>query len=295
MTFTGIRGGVSGILAAALVCAQAPAARPEFEVASIKPSAPLGVNQVRAGLRIDGAQVNCTALSVINLMGIAYRVRNYQIAGPEWMASERFDVNAKLPDGSAAKDVPEMLQTMIEERFQIKMHRENRDLPVYGLVMGKGGLKMQQSAPDSLPDTPTSGDTVNVAAAGQAGGATINYGNGAYFTLGNNQLVGHKLPSRLMADVLARFADRPVLDMTDLKGNYDFTLDFTPEDFRAMMIRSAIAAGVSLPPQALQLAEAASLDSLFNAVEKLGLKLEARKAPIEVLVIDRAEKTPTEN
>lgn len=175
------------------------------------------------------------------------------------------------------------------------MHRENRELPVYGLVLGKGGVKMPQSPPDSLPDAPGAGGSVNVAASGQPGGVTINYGNGAYFTLGNNQLLGHRLPSRLMADVLARFADRPVIDMTDLNGNYDFTLEFTPEDFRAMMIRSAIAAGVALPPQALQLAEPASLDSLFNAVEKLGLKMEPRKAPIEVLVIDHAEKSPTEN
>jgi len=83
--------------------------------------------------------------------------------------------------------------------------------------------------------------------------------------------------------------------MTDLKGIYDFVLEFTPEDFRAMQIRAAIAAGVSLPPQALQLAESASGDSLFTSVEKLGLKLDSRKAPMEVLVIDHAEKTPTEN
>jgi uncharacterized protein (TIGR03435 family) len=94
---------------------------------------------------------------------------------------------------------------------------------------------------------------------------------------------------------MARFTDRPVVDMTALKGHYDFALELSPEDFGAMGIRAAIAAGVALPPQALQAAEAASGDSLFNAVEKLGLKLESRKAPVEVLVIDHAEKTPTEN
>jgi len=296
MNFTGIRRGLLGVLAAALVYGQAPApARPEFEVASIKPSAPLAANQARAGLRIDGAQVSCTAFSLNDLLGIAYRVRNYQISGPEWMASERFDINAKLPAASAAKELPEMFQALLEERFQMKMHREKRDLPVYGLVVGKGGLQMQQAPPDAATGAPNATGGVNVAVAGQSGGATVNYGNGAYFRLGSNQLVGHKLPPALMADVLARFADRPVIDMTELKGNYDFTLEFTPEDFRAMMIRSAVAAGVTLPPQALQLAEAASLDSLFSAVEKLGLKLEARKAPMEVLVIDHAEKTPTDN
>ena len=83
--------------------------------------------------------------------------------------------------------------------------------------------------------------------------------------------------------------------MTDLKGNYDFIMEFSPEDFHAMMIRAAIAQGTVLPPEALKLADASSGDTLFNAVEKLGLKLEPRKAPIEMLVIDQALKTPTEN
>jgi uncharacterized protein (TIGR03435 family) len=99
----------------------------------------------------------------------------------------------------------------------------------------------------------------------------------------------------IIADALARFADRPVVDMTDLKENYDLTMEFSPEDFRAMMMRAAIAQGTVLPPEALKLVDASSGDTLFNAVEKLGLKLEPRKAEIEMLVIDQALKTPTEN
>jgi uncharacterized protein (TIGR03435 family) len=98
-----------------------------------------------------------------------------------------------------------------------------------------------------------------------------------------------------MVGVLARFADRPVVDMTDLKGNYDFTMEFSPEDFRAMMIRATIAQGSVVSPEVLKLVDASSGDTLFNAVAKLGLKLEPRKAPIEILVIDQALKTPTEN
>jgi len=97
------------------------------------------------------------------------------------------------------------------------------------------------------------------------------------------------------ADTLARFVDRPVVDFTDLKGTYDFTVSFTPEDFRAMMIRAAINAGVTLPPEALRLLEGVSDEGLFAAVQTLGLKLESRKAPLEVLVIDSIRKTPTEN
>jgi uncharacterized protein (TIGR03435 family) len=98
-----------------------------------------------------------------------------------------------------------------------------------------------------------------------------------------------------LADSLARFVDRPTVDMTNLKGNYDFTLKFTPEDFRAIMIRSAIAAGVQLPAEAMRALEGVSGDSLFTALQTLGLKLEPRKAPLEVLVIDHTEKAPSEN
>ena len=285
---------LAGVLAAGALFAQAPAARPEFEVASIKPSAVGAINQVRAGVRVDGSQVSCTSLSLNDYLGIAYRVKNYQISAPDWMASQRFDINAKIPAGSAAK-LPEMLQALLEDRFQMKMHREVKDLPVYGLVVGKGGIKMQESPPDPVDARSSGRGAITVAASGQARGVTVNYGNGSYFTFADNKFEGKKLGAALLADVLARFTDRPVVDMTNLKGIYDFVLEFTPEDFRAMMVRSAIAAGVTLPPQALQLAESASGDSLFNAVEKLGLKLESRKAPVEVLVIDHAEKAPTEN
>ncbi len=290
------------VLASGVVFGQAPAAptpaRPaEFEVASIKTSAPpgTGANRVLGGMHVDGAQVSWTFLSLNDYIDSAYRIRSYQISGPDWMASARFDINAKLPEGAARKDIAEMLQRLLEERFQLKTHRENKELAVYGLVVGKSGLKMQESAPDPAPETQNGGGSASVAAVSRPGGVTVNYGNGAYFTFADNRFEGKKLPASAMADVMARFTDRPVVDMTNLKGNFDFLLELTPEDFRAMGIRAAIAAGVTLPPQALQMAEAASGDSLINAVEKLGLKLESRKAPVDVLVIDHCEKAPTEN
>jgi hypothetical protein len=136
--------------------------------------------------------------------------------------------------------------------------------------------------------------SINAAMASGAG-TTVTYGNGAYFTFGNNRFEGKKLPVTIIADALSRFADRPVVDMTGLKGNYDFSMEFSPEDFRAMMIRATIASGTVVPPEVLKLLDASSGDTLVNAVEKLGLKLESRKAPIEMLVIDEAQKTPTEN
>jgi len=290
-----------GALAAAALLgqAQAPPPRQEFEVASIKPSPSDLANQVRGGLHIDGAQVSCLRFSLNDYIGMAYKVKSYQISSPDWMASARFDITAKLPAADAARDIPKMFQALLEDRFQMKTHRESKDLPAYVLVLGKGGLKIQESPPDAAANTDHDGGTprreVNISVSGQQGGATVNFGNGSYFTFANSRFEGRKLSAALMADVLARFTDRPIVDMTNLMDVYDFVLDLAPEDFRAMGIRAAIASGVALPPQILLQMESASGDSLFNAVEKLGLKLESRKAPIEVLVIDHAEKTPTDN
>jgi uncharacterized protein (TIGR03435 family) len=226
---------------------------------------------------------------------MAYGLKNYQISAPDWMASARWDITAKLPDGSDPAQIPKMLQQLLRDRFQMKMHRETKELPVYGLIVGKGELRLKES-----PAVPAEGGepaerNVNAASSATGSGTTVTYGKGSYFTLGDNKFEGRKLPMAIIADALARFADRPVTDMTDLKGNYDFTMEFSPEDFRAMMFRAAIAQGTVFPPEVLKLVDASSGDTLFSAVEKLGLKLEPRKAPIEMLVIDRSLKTPTEN
>jgi uncharacterized protein (TIGR03435 family) len=267
----------------------------EFEVATIKPSAQSTQGQTSAGLHIDGSMVRYSALSLKLYLGMAYSLKNYQISAPDWMASERWDITAKLPDGANPKQVPQMLQALLRDRFQMKMHRDTKELPVYGLIIGKSELKLKESPADPAAGREPPGRSVNVAASGNGAGTTVTYGNGSYFTLGGNKFEGKKLPMTTIADALARFADRPVVDMTDLKGIYDFTMEFSQEDFRAMMIRAAIAQGTILSPEALKLADASSGDTLFNAVEKLGLKLELRKAPIELLVIDQALKTPTEN
>jgi uncharacterized protein (TIGR03435 family) len=212
------------------------------------------------------------------------------------MASDRWDITAKVPEGADPKKIPEMLQALLRDRFQMKMHRETKEFPLYGLVIGKGELKLKESPADApLEGGEPPKRSSNIAASGSSAGATVTYGNGSYFTVGDKKFGGKKLPMAITADALARFADRPVGDMTDLKGNCDFSMTFSPEDFRAMMIRAAIAAGVVLPPEALKLVDASSGDILFTAAEQLGLKLESRKAPIEMLVIDQALKTPTEN
>ena len=267
--------------------------RPEFEVATIRPSAQGPQDGVTAGVRIDDAQVHCVALTLKDYVGIAYRVKLYQISGPDWIGSERFDIAATFPAGAPTTEFPEMMQRLLEERFQIKVHREKKDFPVYVLEVAKGGLKAQESAPD--PNAEDAKAPLTIAGSGSAQGISVNLGRGSSYSFANNKFEAKRVPPATLAAVLERFVDRPIVDMTDLKGTYDFSLPVTEEDYRVMLIRAGVNAGVSLPPQALRLLDGGSTPSLFDALQKVGLKLDARRAPLDVVVVDDARKTPTEN
>jgi len=123
----------------------------------------------------------------------------------------------------------------------------------------------------------------------------LNLGRGAYFSFANGHLDAKKVDMQGFADTLARFMDRPVVNMTGLTSNYDFAFDLAPEDYQTMLLRSAINAGVNLPPQARAMIDSGSDETLFQGLESIGLKLERRKAPLDVLVVDKADKTPSEN
>jgi uncharacterized protein (TIGR03435 family) len=271
-------------------------ALPEFEVASIRPTGNQPPNAVNAGVHIDGALARFNYLALKDYVGMAFRIKLYQISGPDWLATERFDIAAKLPDGGATAKIPEMMQSLLADRFQMKVHHEMKEFPVYALEVAKGGLRLPESpvlAEDADPKAGGAG--VNVAATGSAGGVSINFGRGSYITFGNNKFEGKRLRMQSIIDTLVRFVDRPVIDGTDLHGTYDLVLELTPEDYQAMLIRSAIYAGVVLPPQALRALDNSSGDSLANALQKVGLKLEPRKAPLDFLVVDSMQRKPTEN
>jgi len=272
----------------------------QFEVASIRPTAPPGPDRMNVGVHVDGARVSCTSLNLKDYISAAYKLKIYQIEGPDYIGSERFDINAKLPAGANESQVPEMLKSLLADRFKMKAHMETKDFPVYALVVAKGGLKMKESPPDPNAEVGDPGEkpkppATNVSGSGGRGGVHIEYGHGSFFTMADNKFIARKLPMTSFAELLGRFEDKPVVDQTGLTGSYDFDLEFTPEDYMAMLIRSAIAAGVTLPPEALRALSGSSGDSLLNALDRLGLKLENRKAPLEMLVIDHIEKAPTEN
>jgi uncharacterized protein (TIGR03435 family) len=275
-----------------VLCATALLAqKPEFEVASIRPSDPQSGGRSTGGMRMDGAQVRFTFQTLKDYIGIAYRVRVYQIAGPDWLTADRFDISATLPAGSNSQ-IGEMLQALLADRFQLKFHREKRDFPVYALVQARGGAKME---PVALDPAPEANAPVAAAGTGSAQGIAVNLGRGTSYTFSNNRFEATKLGMPAFAVNLERFVDRPIVDRTELTGNYNFSLDVTEEDYRAMLLHTAVSAGAVLPQQALQMMEAASLGSLFSALEKIGLKLDARKEPLEFLVVDEARKAPPAN
>ncbi|MCU1238831.1 MAG: hypothetical protein JWP63_6798 [Candidatus Solibacter sp.] len=208
-----------------------------------------GGYQVR--MRNAPGRLDYSSVSLKAIIERAWEVRDFQISGPEWMASTRFDVVAKLPADTPRSKIPEMLRTLLAERFQMTAHRETRELPVYALVAGKNGPKMKMVEADSTASP---------------SGWVINQGPG--------RMQGLAMNMASVANMLSARLGRLVVDQTGLKGNYDFDLEYVPDGG---------------PPDADGV-------TLFSAVQsQLGLKLEAGKGPVELIVVDHVEKIPTEN
>jgi uncharacterized protein (TIGR03435 family) len=273
------------LLTVPAVFSQAPAPRPEFEVASVKPSEPLTNGRVSIGVHIDGAMVRCTYLSLVNYLTLGYDVKDYQIVGPDWLASEHFDISAKRPEGvEGEKALRGMVASLLEDRFKMVFHRETRELPAYALVVAKGGLKMKEVPPD--PDSDTSKVDVNVTSG--RGGATVDLGGGATLAYSLNKLDARKVNIPSILDSLSKFLDRPVVDETGLTGRYNFTLEYSVSELKNL-VRGNGGDASNIPDFG------GDQPSIFTSVEALGLKFEPRKAPVPVIVIDSIQKTPTAN
>ena len=189
----------------------------------------------------DRDQLRYSNVTLKDLILNAYGVKDYQISGPDFIENSRFEIVAKLPSGAAKEQAPVMLQQLLAERFRMTLHREEKDMEAYALVLAKGGSKLQAS---------------------QAGGR---------ISMGAGHVDAQGITAANLANVLARIVGRPVSDMTGIVGAVQFKLDWEPES-------------------------EAQAPSIFTAVqEQLGLKLEAQRQQVEVLVIDHVEKVPTEN
>jgi uncharacterized protein (TIGR03435 family) len=256
--------------------AQAPAAPPEFEVASIKPNIS-GAGFVMIPPTVGG-KFTATNVNLRTLVAIAYDMRSFQLSGgPEWASSDRYDVIAKA-DGNPDKErIALMLQSMLAERFQLRVHREAKELPGYALTVAKGGLKMKATQDSSC--TPVLRSEAPAAPCGS-------------FLIRANQLDGSKIDMKQLANILAMQRDlgRPVVDETRTAGEFDVHIGWVPFEGTGGSGGPGPegAGGQPLSPDS-------SGSSIFTALrEQLGLQLNAQRVLTEMLAIDHAEK-PSEN
>jgi uncharacterized protein (TIGR03435 family) len=286
---------------------------PSFEVASIKLAetitpAMIAAGKFHVGMSVDGARVDIGYMSLGDLIPFAFKLKVYQISGPDWMKERRFDILAKLPEGSNKDQVPEMMQALLAERFQLKFHRETRDLPIYNLVVSKGGHKLKESPQDpAVPaDPPPSGAITfgtgenKIQVNPSPGGATVTSAATGTMKMsispeGQMRMEIGKVTMEQFAAMLSQLVDKPVFDKTELKGNYQVILDLSVENL--LLIARTSGMNLPLPPSAAPgiASDPSSSSSVFSSLQQLGLKLESQKAPTEFLVVDHLERMPTEN
>jgi uncharacterized protein (TIGR03435 family) len=249
----------AGGIAAFAQSAQPPVA---FEVTSVKLVEP-PIEYSRYGQQ--NGRLDYKAASLTDCLSRAYGINSRQIVGPDWLNQNRFDIIATAPAGTADNQLMSMLKTLLADRFGMVAHRETRDLTEYALIVAKNGPKLKQSD--------ASGNT-NISILPQRG---IRNG----WSLKNATMTQ-------FVDFLTSFGaqrdnalDRPIVDKTGLNGKFDFDFVWSPQTGPAAT--SAATDDTAGP-------------SVFTAVQdQLGLKLDARKGPVEVLVVDHAEKLPTQN
>jgi uncharacterized protein (TIGR03435 family) len=270
--------------------------RPAFEVASIRPSLNAPRQAVAAAGSTSGSQFRISGLTIRDYISMGYSVKLNQISGPDWITTERFDIAATLPEGSRLDQVPSMMQTLLEDRFELKTHHEKKEFPVYALRVSSSGLKMTEVPSDQGVERSDAKTPQIFARQGSGRGISLDLGQGSSFNFANNRFEAKKLTMASLASMLERFLDRPVMDLTGMNGSYDVAFDLSPEDYRVMLIRAATAAGLVMSPDSLRiLDESPAPASLFEGLAKFGLNLQAHRAPLDVLVVDSIRKTPTEN
>jgi len=286
-THSGWAAALSAILLAIAACglfAQADSA-PRFEVASIK----LNTGD-RSGMRVrvlPGGGLMSQNAPLQMLMQNAYTLQAFQIVGgPEWVQSEGYNIEAKGGDKSSSRaEVFLKLRSLLEDRFQLKYHRETREQPVYALTVAKNGPKLPPPKEGSCmagdptgPPRPAPGGRLsppcgNIAVMGEPSGVRMQ---------------GGQVPMAELTRILAMVMGRPVIDKTGITEKFDLVLEFTPDEAVAGLRPQA---NVDAKPPVPAAADPDGLPHIFSAIqEQLGLKLESSKGPVEVLVIDHVER-----
>jgi uncharacterized protein (TIGR03435 family) len=265
------RAGVATVAVLALAVIQTPEIRGqneaprEFEVATVKSSPPTKLGElinINLGNFRNG-RLTFTNASLSDCLKFAYGiVSDAQISGPEWITSKavRFDIVAQAPPDIARAQLQLMLQALLADRLKLALHHERKDLPFLALVPGKNRPKIREAKPESTSRASTA------AARGR--------------------IVSSGMSMELLATLLSRFERQTVVNLTGLEGVFEVKLEWAAYDSPPIANDGAAPASIDV----------ASGPSIFTAVqEQLGLRLESRKGPLDVLVIDHAEQTPTEN
>lgn len=311
---------IAGMALAAGLCslANAQSAADSFEVASIKSSVLPGRGAIRLGMRggpgsADPGRVTYTLSTIGDLVADAYGVKRSQIlGGPKWVDTERFDIVAKVPAGATKQRVRLMLQNLLAERFKLELHRENRELPIYALVVSAKGPNLRDAASADPSAQPFSGG---------AGLAAMKLGRDGCPEARDRSAAG---PARLLvmtphgecmisssqtmeglAVQLSDRFDRPVIDETGLTGRYDLRLRYDPASMPGGRSGLGMTKGAGdgsgggpagVDPANREGPDTEAAPSIFGALqEQLGLKLEAKKGPVPVLMIDHVEKPTSTN
>jgi uncharacterized protein (TIGR03435 family) len=302
-------------LAVGVCSAQAPAGRLEFEVASVKvaeiptPQA-IQSGKIHAGMKIDNARVDIGLMSLMQLITKAYDVKQYQVQGPDWMLTTPYDIVAKMPEGATKEQVPQMLQALLEDRFKLKIRRDKKEQSVYALVVAKGGAKVKpyQADPELAGNGAVTGSNEVSISGNATKGQTVSDGTGLTQKVTPSpdgkslHIEFTKVPMSMLCEGMFRFVGRPIVDMTELKGDYNAYLDITVADILAMQKQLGLVAagggGGGGGSDAARPADAASENfgsSVVESLQNLGLKLESRKLPLEMLVVLSVDKNPSAN
>lgn len=303
----------AALVLSAAALAQTPTS-PTFEVASIKPAAPQEMGRMMIGTRggpgtPDPTHATFTNVNLTMLINMAYGVRDYQVTAPSWMDTARFDITAKVPDGATKDDYRLMLQNLLAERFKLVVHKDSKEVPIYALLVGKSGAKLKESPKEAPPEDPaTAGGPGGPGGRGPMGPPprdkngfpVLRGGRGNIMLMGPNgrlQTVGGHITMSAFAANLSGLLGRPVVDETGLKGEFDYQLEFTTEGLSIMRGMPAPPPGAGGDGGRGPAPEASEPGpSIFTALQdQLGLRLESRKGPMDQIVVDSCEKTPTEN
>ena len=260
---------------------QEKAARAEFEVASVKPNTSgNGMTMIPPPV---GGRFSATNARIRMLVSLAYNVRNFQISGgPAWLDTDGFDIAAKAADPKVTIDgLRPMLQSLLEDRFQLKVRRETKEVPVYALTLPKGSSKLPEAkeggCQEMTPGKPLPPPTPGQFPPTPCGG----------FFMGPGHLEGGKISMTQLANALTNILGRPVIDRTEFKGTFDAKLDFTPEGtaFRG----GPVPEGLPAPKFDT------NAPNIFTALQdSFGVKLESTKGPQDTIYIEHVEK-PSEN